>query len=540
MSEKVSLRRVVVCVEGVTDVLDKQPKKRNPSSITRLSTVIKSGICTDLQGRTIEQNVRSFQIAASSSLANVFSTKSISPFDQQNQDIAFHICQALQDPQDEIFLFGSGHGGYTVRAVAGLLYHMGLPKSDALSEFPKLFQNAVSLYKARQSDDSIAGGQALQFLRARTQGHPNIRFVGVLDALKSSPGRFAYDTSFLPCIRHFRHALAFNETRPSVAADILESPATKDLDGRSFVQAWFMGGHQDIVGGTVQDGLSLYPLQWLLVESMLQGLVVSSDLKVDGVKITENPLSLTFPQFAGQVPNLDIEERFKWRIDFSNKIQVIMFDLQSQHSPAKDAAEPSHEIAFESTTALYTSARKVFTSSGLIGYDKSKSAGTVLHPSLFCILDRTPIMFEQARFKPYKGQLADFEVNCMRTGTDGEAPWLEGSELLGTNVKAFRILVCGKTGVGKSTLINKVFGVEMVWTVPSRLCFTLTSFRLKSPIHINRASTISTRPLSPQIIQDCSFTIHVVGKLVVIRNSISSLNSCVTEPSRKILLKHFM
>lgn len=41
-------------------------------------------------------------------------------------------------------------------------------------------------------------------------------------------------------------------------------------------------------------------------------------------------------------------------------------------------------------------------------------------------------------------------------------PWLEGLQLQASGVKAFRILVCGKTGVGKSTLINKVFGVEMV------------------------------------------------------------------------------
>lgn len=46
--------------------------------------------------------------------------------------------------------------------------------------------------------------------------------------------------------------------------------------------------------------------------------------------------------------------------------------------------------------------------------------------------------------------------------TEGVQPWLEGLQLQASGVKAFRILVCGKTGVGKSTLINKVFGVEMV------------------------------------------------------------------------------
>lgn len=43
-------------------------------------------------------------------------------------------------------------------------------------------------------------------------------------------------------------------------------------------------------------------------------------------------------------------------------------------------------------------------------------------------------------------------------------PWLtlEMEAAPQADVKACRILVCGRTGVGKSTLINKVFGVPMV------------------------------------------------------------------------------
>lgn len=465
MSEKISARRIIVCVDGVTDSSDTASKKlrrRNPSSIARLRAVIKSGICTDQQRRPVQQTVRYHQVASASFLAGKFSSGPALSFDQQVQDVAFDICQSLEDPQDEIYLFGSAHGACTVRAVAGVLHHMGMPRSGTLSDFPEMFQNALKLYKARQTDDSISGGRALQFLRERTRGMPNIRFVGVLDALKSPTSRNSFDTGFVTSIRHFRHALAFNENRPSLALDLPQSPTTKDLEGRSFIQAWFMGSHGEIIGGTTQDGLSLYPLQWLMVESMLQGLVVSPDEIPAEFNLSENPLSLTFPQFAGEAPELDVAEKVKWNITYTNQTQVVMFDLQTAHVPAPNAEDPSHEIGFESTSSLYTSSRKIFSIDGLHGYDRANSAGTIIHPSVFCILDRNQRLYEQTRFKPYKSQLADFEINCMRGSPEEQPPWIQGSELLGSNVKAFRILVCGKTGVGKSTLINKVFGVEMV------------------------------------------------------------------------------
>jgi ribosome biogenesis GTPase A len=82
---------------------------------------------------------------------------------------------------------------------------------------------------------------------------------------------------------------------------------------------------------------------------------------------------------------------------------------------------------------------------------------------VFVLLDRTPRFYEQHRFKSLKKDLSDYRDKNLEEGDGAVPPWLEGLELQASGVKAFRILVCGKTGVGKSTLINKVFGVEMVW-----------------------------------------------------------------------------
>lgn len=81
---------------------------------------------------------------------------------------------------------------------------------------------------------------------------------------------------------------------------------------------------------------------------------------------------------------------------------------------------------------------------------------------MYCLLDRHPNLYEQARFKSLKTELSDFRDNYLLQDGETLPPWLEGMELQASGVKAFRILVCGKTGVGKSTLINKVFGLEMV------------------------------------------------------------------------------
>lgn len=47
--------------------------------------------------------------------------------------------------------------------------------------------------------------------------------------------------------------------------------------------------------------------------------------------------------------------------------------------------------------------------------------------------------------------------------------WSDGDPLENEGLKTIRILVCGNTGVGKSTLINQVFGVDVDNQVVSSL-----------------------------------------------------------------------
>ena len=402
-------------------------------------------------------------------------------YEDQLKSIVKVICESLEEPQDELFLYGFGRGAFLVRAVAGLLNTMWLPKSTSLRYFDRLYQSTLEALKAKKEDDNMNGPKIIEFLRSHTTRPPNIQFVGVIDTVGYTAEGHANDISFVPAIQNLRHAVAFNESKSQLTAEVFESPSAKDMDGRTFIQAWFVGSSQDLGGGAFEDGLSLYPLQWLLIESLHAGLILESQDEKPLPRIKGSALSLAFPQFAGGLPTMGESEKIEWQLGHANGIQVSMYDVSSLHGTSSDT-DQAHNLQINTPNVLYNSPRKVFTSKGLIGWCEtgrytntnalllgtaltiiSGSYGTIVHPSFFCILDRNPRFWEQYRFKSLKKEFADYRDRCLEEGDGAIPPWLEGLELQASGVKAFRILVCGKTGVGKSTLINKVFGVEMVW-----------------------------------------------------------------------------
>ena len=169
-------------------------------------------------------------------------------------------------------------------------------------------------------------------------------------------------------------------------------------------------------------------------------------------------MSLAFPQFAGGLPIMGGEEKIEWQLGYKNGLQISMFDLQSLHGEKTTDEDHSLRINTGSST-IYNRQRQIFSSGRLNGWSQGPF-GTIIHPSMYCILDRHARFYEHSVLKHRKKDLADFQERCM-ADTEAIQPWLEGMSLQASGVKAFRILVCGKTGVGKSTLINKVFGVEM-------------------------------------------------------------------------------
>jgi predicted GTPase len=64
---------------------------------------------------------------------------------------------------------------------------------------------------------------------------------------------------------------------------------------------------------------------------------------------------------------------------------------------------------------------------------------------------------------PFYEQLQDWREKMvgLEHGVQNQGFWNLREEAVPDELPAMRILVCGNTGVGKSELINKVFGVEV-------------------------------------------------------------------------------
>lgn len=94
--------------------------------------------------------------------------------------------------------------------------------------------------------------------------------------------------------------------------------------------------------------------------------------------------------------------------------------------------------------------------------DQEAPQGTIIHPSVYFCLDEVVScasifskMPARARIESWRAKMLGTEHRILNQGF-----WNDEESLENPHLKAVRILVCGNTGVGKSTIINRVFAVE--------------------------------------------------------------------------------
>ena len=370
--------RLIVCVDGTWCTADGAHRSgfRNNSNIYRLCASIKTGKVKDNSGQKFNQ-VKHYEAGIGSSdeitfiqrfRTGIFGAESI----KQIKRIYEICCIRASQPEDEIWLYGFSRGAFVVRAVAGLLHYLRALISAGTPAFDRDYNKALRMYEAmreptRKDTTKLGPGQIHDFLKAHSRAAPKIRFLGAFDTVKAVNDRDLYDISFNGSIQHLRHALALNEDRKDFMPECMYPEfGLKVLGKRSFLQMWFLGAHIDIGGSASKDGLALYPLQWMLFESISKGLVLEFDGNFDNCIQIDNPLHVVFPEHKFHGKGDD-----PWKCKASNNIVIKMHDLRRVHNLPEHNQRYNVRLNKDKGVYWRRGAREPFNTSGeLKGYCK--------------------------------------------------------------------------------------------------------------------------------------------------------------------------
>ncbi|KAM0574254.1 hypothetical protein ACHAP9_001587 [Verticillium nonalfalfae] len=407
------------------------------------------------------------------------------------RDVYQYCCAEVTSPDDELWLYGFSRGAYVVRAVSALFRDLATLHKQTTGQFNQDYRAALGFLNAKQKRQmSNKQGELYNFFLEKTREGPAIQFLGLFDTVKKAQGDVDFDLSYSRSIRRVRHALALNEERNTHQPELYKTESTPGWDAESLIQAWFVGWHVDIGGGARDDGLSLYPLQWMLLESQKFGLVLEyKPPKYIADKIpVEHPPSLVLPSIVsesgsdqpfpktclfsgGPVPNetnkeTDQEVR-QWDFCLASGITVNMFDLRASHRHGNlqkrqgkklkkkgHVEKASHEVRLNPPDKLFTGyqrrPRSVFDARGVAGYNEH----------VYFLKDTYPSLGIKDALQKMEDRLEDFSSQFQSPEHSNFFPWLL-ERTLKTRYEQVRILICGRSGVGKSTLLNRIFGMKM-------------------------------------------------------------------------------
>ncbi|KAI1433516.1 hypothetical protein GGR50DRAFT_688257 [Xylaria sp. CBS 124048] len=553
------VKRVVVCVDSTWYDQHGMPGRRdgNNSNIYRLYSTVQKG--TFIQDSRAVKQVACYESGvgigsgsdgkqALDNFNDSIAAATPEACESQVNRIFAYCCQQLSRATDELWLFGFGRGAYVSRVIADLFHQLANIQTWDEREYHRNLHLLPSFRDSRQR---------LQSAEKKTwASQPVVHFLGLLDSIRTDRESSRSQPALLKSTRTVRHAIALNETRSAFQPCLFGPlPAlSPDLARRSIIEAWFIGSHADLGGGARDDGLSLYPLQWMLLEGRAHGLVLEPSW--DDQHLTEEPLGLVFPLVPDEKhPSKPHKPLDPWIFRYSNGIEIEMVDIRSSHrhgnlqagktkflprrstgkkSPINEnQSQSTQSLAVARTTpselghrqsfrerfrlskkssmaslsstvsrrsrrdsdvdslqvalaqdeavevgprphvvhinsapallSLFSASRQVFDSGGLVGYLETIPCGTIIHPSVYFITDVYDRLGFTGELDPYIDGLNSFrQSGFVKHEVQNNAymdPWRAAlADLGGPALKNCRVLVCGRAGVGKSTLINKVFG----------------------------------------------------------------------------------
>lgn len=449
--------RLIICVDGTSSSAPSgSPSETN---VHRIYTSIQRGICTDrISGETFNQIAQ--YIPGSGHSDDVVFKDRMHVFGQSDVkqiEEVYDRCSQLSPEKDEVWLFGFGRGAMVVRAVAGLMHSLGAMASAGQPGFGQDFKR---LLKVMQHPSNLALYSPSSIF-PNTRPAPRIQFVGVFDPIKCKHDD-VFDTSFNRSIRNMRQAVALHEDKESLSPALLfpedlRGSTLKDY-GRSFIQAYFVGRHTDIGGSAKRCGLALYPCQWMWLEARQFGLAVHMTEKASGEH--EPPFAL-LPRPAKKEEK---EQRAKlWSFASENGITVRMQDLRKIY---RDAGDREERYAVRLASPWLSSAREKkprnpFEADGyLLGYCDWAPQGTIIHPSVYLLLDEYIGIALETKDLALQQNLEIWRARMMHaSGSIGASTgfWLDEDDNDFDDPGALRVLVCGNTGIYIQALAWQIY-----------------------------------------------------------------------------------
>ncbi len=161
---------------------------------------------------------------------------------------------------DRIYIFGFSRGAYTARAVAAMLYKVGLLTAGN----EELLPFAWDMFR-KEKDVAVYTGFRHTFSR-----RVRVSFLGLWDTVSSvgwawSPQQLQF-TANNPIVDVVRHAVALDERRAYFPQNLW---GADPKIGTDVVQVWFPGVHCDVGGGysEAEAGLSKIALRWMVEQA---------------------------------------------------------------------------------------------------------------------------------------------------------------------------------------------------------------------------------------------------------------------------------
>ena len=180
---------------------------------------------------------------------------------------------------DKVFIFGFSRGAFTARALAGMLFKIGLLQKGSKNLIPyasKIYNGKVRI----NHNDSAATKKKKEAANLENEitargfkktychsCHPY--FIGVWDTVASLGYFFSkrfFDDKLHRDVRYAYHAISIDEKRKKFPISLWDENSI-DKGSQTIRQVWFAGVHSDVGGSYQEKGLSNVALRWMLQQA---------------------------------------------------------------------------------------------------------------------------------------------------------------------------------------------------------------------------------------------------------------------------------